>query len=409
MKFMTREDIEKRRKKEDRHFNDRDLSGVDMSRLSFRERKFHRSILRRANLSHTRFNSVTFKQASLTGANLRHAIFEYCDFRDCDLSDADLTHASFDCTDFHECHLDRALVKNAMFDTCDFKATTWNGAKVKRTNFEDCQRVQLPPHKVYKSLSDIDDENVSAAICRERFAPLASLLNGTYAQDDEFSFVWGFFRERKFRIDVAYHVGCPSAFLALDSPMGVFYLYRDVKKANRLATIGGTRIQLDDQWFHHLSEEVFLDGTPGELDRELQTFERLPGSLRDRIFAMMGKHKLEIISMTPDGLNAEYKKDILHLDLTTSIPDVLELFCLICDAFSGHPVTENPPISVPAAISAGPVVTSVPLAVPPTPIPKAPEPEFSFDLNRRCRRCNASIPWGQLECTACGHDPMKTG
>ncbi|PKN46179.1 MAG: hypothetical protein CVU59_06795, partial [Deltaproteobacteria bacterium HGW-Deltaproteobacteria-17] len=92
--------------------------------------------------------------------------------------------------------------------------------------------------------------------------------------------------------------------------------------------------------------------------------------------------------------------DILVTDLTTGIVPLLELFSQIAAVLeTGR--NQDPPgrrQDPPGRSQDPPGPAPSPNPAPPSLYPETP----SFDLNKRCRHCNTTIPWGQFECPSCG-------
>jgi hypothetical protein len=425
---LTRDDIVKWLEKPSRSFNDQDLTGCDLSGLEITGRDF--------------------KRAKLAGARFSGAKFDACDFKQADLTSADLSGATFETCPFPGARLDGATVKDATFEYCEFKGATWTGAVVKRCTFESCDDLAgLAPHKIYRTLSDMPDDDRKLALCRERFAPLQALLGGKFegSAEDSVCELVGELRGRVFRVKVDLWDGSPTLQLGTRNTGDAwFYVYRDPKRRAKAEARGPAG---EKALLHFLSESVYLEeDSREELDACLGVLARLRPDTRKALVEAIESFKLETIAVNDEYIEGEYKKDILVLDLTQSVPLLLDLFFQLAEVVESGtdgsetvaetvaesvavpvPVTGTVSVTMPvteavaeAVAETAPVAEAV--AVPgtgtgtgtvsvtgteavavaetaPVAVPVAESP--SFDLSKRCRHCGATIPWGEFECPAC--------
>ena len=207
---------------------------------------------------------------------------------------------------------------------------TWNGAVVKRCTFESCDDIEgLAPHKIYASLSDMPEDEQKLAVCRERFSPLQALVGGTIegtAEDTACQLV-GEFRGRKFSLHVDFYDGSPTLHLDTRETEDVwFYVYRDPKRRAK-AEAARTDGDQEPQRLHFLSESIYLEEeTQEELDACLAVLARLSPGTREALIEALETFKIDQLEIADDHLEADYKKDILVLDLTQSVPLLLDLF-----------------------------------------------------------------------------------
>lgn len=397
MPALTRTDVEQLLQKPGKNFNDQDLTGCDLSGLEITGRDF--------------------KRAMLTGARLTGAKFDSCDFKQADLTGADLSGTSFSTCPFHGARLDGATIKDAMFEYCDFKGATWTGAVVKRCAFDSCDDIEgLAPHKIYRTLADLPEDNQKRVICRERFAPLQALVGGVFegSEEDSVCDLVGEFRGRPFIVRVDLWDGSPTLRLETKEAQGAwFYVYRDPKRRAKAAAQGS---QTGDgtPLLHFLSESVYLEeDSREELDLCLEVLSRLRPDTREALVGAMEAFKLETVETTDEYIEGEYKKDILVLDLTQSVPLLLDLLSQLADVVESVPEklteTVTDTLADTKTVKAPePVTVTVTESV----TVKAPEPATvtaaalvpespGFDLTKRCRHCGETIPWGEFECPAC--------
>ncbi|PKN26874.1 MAG: hypothetical protein CVU65_04295 [Deltaproteobacteria bacterium HGW-Deltaproteobacteria-22] len=371
MPAISRPQIEALTKNLTKNFNDLDLSGCDLSGLSFDSREF--------------------KRANLRGANLRGASFLDCEFKKGDLREADLSEVKFESCSFPDAILDEAIIKDAVFEYCRFKGASWTGARVKRCRFESCDDiVGLPLHKIYTSLSDISDDEQKKAVCREHFAPLDPILHGSVRErDEDYTIAYvGEFGGRPYRIQIDYYDGSPEVQMLVENTLEPFCLYRDPKRK--------LKQQQRDQWddaddselVHFLSDGVYIEETRAELGKSLQVISLMDAATIKSLLEWMEELKIDTVETTDKWIQADYKKDILFTDLTVGIERLLELFSQIAAVLeTGR--SQNAP-----GRSQEPTTSQLPQST----FPETP----SFDLTKRCRHCNTTIPWGQFECPSCG-------
>ncbi len=354
---FSRKQIETMVSDDARSFNDLDLSGCDLSGLEFTQRYFKRANLRGANLSGATFCQCEFKKADLTGANLTKADFSQCEFP--------------------EAVLDETVVERTTFSQCEFKRATWNGAKVKKAEFSQCDDVTgLPVEKVYATLWDMDDEAAKWKVCRERLSALAPILGGTVKERrDEDTIAWhGTFQGRAFRVCVDLSFGQPLVQMAATNRLGDLRLNRDPGRKAKAAP--------PDEWDEKdgsdvcffLSDSVFLEAPVSELEWLKQRLETLPGPLYNSCLALLDHLKLQYLELADDWIQAEYKKDILQVNLAESVPMILAVFA----AAAAH---------VEAARPVGPVFDAE---------------AFAGAASAPCRYCGNAVPWGQVRCPSCG-------
>lgn len=415
MPALTRTDLEQLLQKPGKSFNDQDLTGCDLSGLEITGRDF--------------------KRAKLVDARLTEAKFDSCDFKQADLTGADLSGASFSTCPFHGARLDGATIKDATFEYGEFKGATWTGAVVKRCTFESCDDIEgLAPHKVYRTLADLPEDGQKRAICRERFAPLQALVGGKFegSEEDSVCDLVGEFRGRAFIVRVDLWDGSPTLRLSTQNTEGVwFYVYRDPKrraKAEAAGSAGETAL------LHFLSESVYLEeDSREELDACLGVLARIPPDTSQSLVEAIESFKLETIEVNDEYIEGDYKKDILVLDLTQSVPRLLDLFSRLADVLEHDCADKRPRLVLPPMVltdsvklmvtapraMAEQVSTPTVEAIPP-PTEAAISPESatvavtvdgpalpprtegpSFELTKRCRHCGETIPWGEFECPAC--------
>jgi len=404
MPALTRTDLEQLLQRPGKNFNDQDLTGCDLSGLEITGRDF--------------------KRAKLAGARLTEAKFDSCDFKQADLTGADLSGASFSTCPFHGARLDGATIKDATFEHGEFKGATWTGAVVKRCSFEFCDDIEgLAPHKIYRTLSDMPDDAQKLAVFRERVASLQALLGGAVegSEEDSECALVGEFRGRTFRVKVDFYDGSPTLRLETKETEGAwFYVYRDPKrraKAGIPADMAASEVvERDGTWLHFLSESVYLEeDSREELDLCLEVLSRLRPDTRQSLVEAMETFKLETVETNDEYIEGEYKKDILVLDLTQSVPMLLDLLSQLADVVESLPekLTEtgtNTMADTMTVKAPEPVTVTVTESV--TVTVKAPEPATvteaalvpespGFDLTKRCRHCGETIPWGEFECPAC--------
>jgi len=423
MPTYTRTDIEAALDRPTEIYDDLDLSACDLSELTISGRTFNRTRLTGASLAGAYFEGCEFHEADLTGANLAGTSFE-----NCELHQADFTGANLGGTSFVSCHLvgarlDGAKVKDSNFECCDFQGATWAGTIVKRCTFESCDDLTgLPPRKIYSTLSDMPEEADKRAVCRERFAPLEPLVGGAFhEQEGDTDCTWnGVFRGRPFFVRVDDFDGSPSLRLEFTTENEVmFALYRDPKRKSKAAAAKAPdRADTPDgdhvEHLHFLSDSVFLEATREDLSRDLAVLSRLHPSTLAALVGAMEAFKIQNLEVFDHWVELDYKKDILFLDLTQSVPVLLDLL----DHLAGVVETGEPGTApgrdlptMPTAASSGSLAPLAPVSMPDAgagvslsfaSAVEPPSPESStFDLTKHCRHCGAVIPWGEFECPDC--------
>ncbi len=141
-KAQVKERVAKGQSLERADLRDLDVSGLDLSGVSFRRAElrganFEKCVLRRAN-----FSSADMREAFLAGCDLREAIFQSADLEGAkldgaSLQEADLTRVTASGASFERAVLSGARLAFAELDTTNFGGATLKGAMLSGSNLTE--------------------------------------------------------------------------------------------------------------------------------------------------------------------------------------------------------------------------------------------------------------------------------
>lgn len=282
-----------------------DLSGLDLSNLEFSQTN-----LAGARLTNVRGRKVEFSQCELRGAILDGAQLEQCEFSQCELQQVSFYGAQLVAVEFSQCEFQGASIGAAL--------------KLERCTFTQCEGISgLKPEQQFEDFSDMETEQ-QIALASERMKALATLVQGRYKErrdDDELEVV-GHFQGRPYRVGVNLDFGSVEAELRCTNTLGTLEIQFDLE--------AGSTPDDSDEWDHargraqrlFIAPGTFIETSVNEAPTVQRLLHALPG-LGAHVGAWMQALALQSLSLDTETVGARFQKDLLRVDLTKMIPQLL--------------------------------------------------------------------------------------